>query len=162
MEERRVVMTSNNDAGGGAALDEKDDIILRLLEQDGRMTLAQLAEAASLSISATQSRVQKLEKRGVIEGYRADINYELTGKPVSAYVDVTPTDRYGGDIDAVPTILRRIGGVVSCDAVSGATNYMIVVRVPSVHALEDLLNTIQRAILARTVTRMVLHHYFGQ
>lgn len=51
-------------------LDSKDRIILDSLEHDGRMTLAQLAAATSLSVSATQSRVQKLEHKGVTPATR--------------------------------------------------------------------------------------------
>ena len=61
------------------ALDDKDRIILESLEHDGRMTLAQLATAASLSVSATQSRVQKLEHKGVITGYKAILDHEKSG-----------------------------------------------------------------------------------
>lgn len=53
------------------------------------MTLAQLATAASLSVSATQSRVQKLEHKGVITGYKAILDHEKSGQPVSAYISLT-------------------------------------------------------------------------
>ena len=49
------------------AIDETDQRILTMLEADGRATLAQLAQATGLSVSAAQSRVQKLEKRGIIK-----------------------------------------------------------------------------------------------
>lgn len=52
------------------AIDETDQRILTMLEADGRATLAQLAQATGLSVSAAQSRVQKLEKRGIIKGTR--------------------------------------------------------------------------------------------
>ena len=50
------------------AIDETDQRILTMLEADGRATLAQLSQATGLSVSAAQSRVQKLEKRGIIKG----------------------------------------------------------------------------------------------
>lgn len=46
--------------------DDIDETILRMLEEDGRATLSQLSDATGLSISAVQSRVQKLERRDVI------------------------------------------------------------------------------------------------
>ena len=58
------------------AIDETDQRILTMLEADGRATLAQLAQATGLSVSAAQSRVQKLEKRGIIKGYKAIIDQE--------------------------------------------------------------------------------------
>ena len=52
-------------------LDATDGVILDMLEKDGRATLSHLSEATGLSVSAVQSRVQKLERRGVIRGYTA-------------------------------------------------------------------------------------------
>ena len=63
------------------AIDETDQRILTMLEADGRATLAQLAQATGLSVSAAQSRVQKLEKRGIIKGYKAIIDQEQRGLP---------------------------------------------------------------------------------
>lgn len=73
-------------------IDGIDTCILNMLEKDGRATLAQLSEATGLSVSAVQSRVQKLERRGVISGYKAIIDDEKRGLPVSAYIAVIPTD----------------------------------------------------------------------
>ena len=55
---------------GSAMLDATDESILDALEEDGRATLAQLSRLSGLSVSAVQSRVQKLEKRGVIKVVR--------------------------------------------------------------------------------------------
>lgn len=57
-------------------LDATDGVILDMLEKDGRATLSHLSEATGLSVSAVQSRVQKLERRGVIRGYKAVIDDE--------------------------------------------------------------------------------------
>ena len=60
-------------------LDATDGVILDMLEKDGRATLSHLSEATGLSVSAVQSRVQKLERRGVIRGYKAVIDDERRG-----------------------------------------------------------------------------------
>lgn len=73
-------------------LDDIDETILRMLEEDGRATLSQLSDATGLSISAVQSRVQKLERRDVILGYKAVIDDEKRGLGVRAYIAVTPID----------------------------------------------------------------------
>lgn len=59
--------------------DDIDETILSMLEKDGRATLSQLSDATGLSISAVQSRVQKLERRNVILGYKAVIDDEKRG-----------------------------------------------------------------------------------
>ncbi|KFI66150.1 Lrp/AsnC family transcriptional regulator [Bifidobacterium cuniculi] len=153
-------MGTDRSGGQPPALDEKDDIILSELEHDGRATLAQLAQAASLSVSATQSRVQKLERHGVIEGYRAIVNHDKGADPVRAFVTVTPLD-YAQE-QYIPERLAGVHGIITCDAVSGSPSYMLTVSVPDSHHLEELLNTIHRTVPVSTETTIVLHRYFAQ
>ena len=141
-----------------AILDDIDQRILDVLEADGRATLAQLAEATGLSVSAAQARVQKLERRGVILGYKAVVNQTQRGLPVAAYVSVTPLD-YSAE-DEIPSRLDGIPGIVSCDSVAGAPSFMLTVRVASPAALENLLNLIHRTVPVSTVTTMILQNYF--
>ena len=83
---------SSRKVEGALPMDSTDGVIVDILEHDGRATLTRLAKASGLSVSAVQSRVQKLERKGVITGYRALIDYERRGLPVSAFVSVTPLD----------------------------------------------------------------------
>ena len=62
-------------------LDRYDRAILRLLQQDARMTNARLASEVSLSESACLRRVRALEESGLIEGYTALINQQKAGLP---------------------------------------------------------------------------------
>ena len=140
------------------AIDETDQRILTMLEADGRATLAQLAQATGLSVSAAQSRVQKLEKRGVIKGYRAVLDYELRGLPISAFVSVTPLD-YSQEAD-IPGKLHELEGVVSCYSIAGAPSFMLVVRVSSPSKLEELLNRIHRTVPVSTESTVILQTYF--
>ena len=131
------------------AIDETDQRILTMLEADGRATLAQLAQATGLSVSAAQSRVQKLEKRGIIKGYKAIIDQEQRGLPISAFVNVTPLD-YSAE-SSIPDKLNNIDGIVSCYSVAGAPSFVLVVRVASPTALEELLNLIHRTVPVSTM-----------
>ena len=131
-----------------------DERILTMLEADGRATLAQLAQATGLSVSAAQSRVQKLEKRGIIKGYKAIIDQEQRGLPISAFVNVTPLD-YSAE-SSIPDKLNNIDGIVSCYSVAGAPSFVLVVRVASPTALEELLNLIHRTVPVSTETTMIL------
>ena len=140
---------------GSAMLDATDESILDALEEDGRATLARLS---GLSVSAVQSRVQKLEKRGVIKGYRAVLDYELRGLPISAFVSVTPLD-YSQEAD-IPGKLHELEGVVSCYSIAGAPSFMLVVRVSSPSKLEELLNRIHRTVPVSTESTVILQTYF--
>nr|BFF20392.1 hypothetical protein GCM10025730_39130 [Promicromonospora thailandica] len=74
-------------------LDGIDRALVDALRNDGRTTLAVLSEISGLSLSAVQVRVRKLEARGVITGYRAVVNPEAVGLPLSAFVEITPWTR---------------------------------------------------------------------
>ena len=63
--------------------DRIDAIILQTLRRDGRATLATLSQNTGLSVSAVQSRVQKLERRQIISGYRAVVDDKAIGFPIS-------------------------------------------------------------------------------
>ena len=104
-------------------LDSKDRIILDSLEHDGRMTLAQLAAATSLSVSATQSRVQKLEHKGVITGYKAILDHEKSGQPVSAYISLTPLDY--AEAPVIPEKLRDVDGIIYGLLISFVTGLVV-------------------------------------
>lgn len=118
-------------------LDATDGVILDMLEKDGRATLSHLSEATGLSVSAVQSRVQKLERRGVIRGYKAVIDDERRGLAVNAYIAVTPID-YSQEAE-IPDKLKNIDGIMSCDSVAGSPSFMLTVRVESPSKLEELV-----------------------
>lgn len=157
------VRNDRNEAGDTAAttsadVDDKDMIILSMLETDGRATLSQLAKASGLSVSAAQTRVQKLERRGIIRGYAAVIDHERSGQPISAFVSVTPLD-YSKESD-IPRKLRDIDGIVSCYSVAGAPSFMLLVRVASPGKLEELLNLIHQTVPVSTESTVILKTYF--
>lgn len=131
-----------------------------MLEKDGRATLSQLSDATGLSISAVQSRVQKLERRNVILGYKAVIDDEKRGLAVCAYIAVTPID-YSKEAE-IPAKLQDIEGIMSCDSVAGAPSYMLTVRAASPSKLEDLLNVIHQTVPVSTETTIVLQRYFSK
>ena len=131
-------------------LDATDGVILDMLEKDGRATLSPLSEATGLSVSAVQSRVQKLERRGVIRGYKAVIDD----------IAVTPID-YSQEAE-IPDKLKNIDGIMSCDSVAGSPSFMLTVRVESPSKLEELLNLIHRTVSVSTETTIVLQRYFAK
>ena len=140
-------------------LDEVDRILARELIADGRATLAHLAETAGLSVSAVQSRVRRLESRGVVTGYTAKINPEAVGKMLSAFVAITPLDP--SQPDDSPARLEHIPAIVSCHSVAGEESYVLLVRVESPRALEDLLQQIRTAANVRTRSTIILQTFYS-
>jgi Lrp/AsnC family leucine-responsive transcriptional regulator len=73
-------------------LDEKDEKILEILQRDGRTTNVELARLVELTPSATLERVRKLEERGFIKGYSADLDPQALGLGLLAFIFVRADD----------------------------------------------------------------------
>ena len=139
-------------------LDDIDRALARALVADGRATLAELAKSVGLSASAVQSRVRKLESRGVVTGYRARINPEAVGNMLSAFVAISPLDP--SQPDDAPARLEHIEAIESCHSVAGDESYVLLVRVTSARALEDLLQQIRTAANVRTRSTIILQTFY--
>ena len=139
-------------------MEETDRQIIGLLCHDGRMSLADIARETGLSTSALHQRVRRLEQRGLITGYRAEVDYREVGLPLTAFVSLTPIDPAAPD--DVPERLRPIGEIESCWSVAGAQAYVVQVRVAEPADLEDLLSRIRAAANVSTHTTIVLSTAF--
>ena len=111
------------------ALDRTDLLLLAELQRAGRQTNAELAERVHLSASACLRRVQRLEREGVVAGYRAEVDPERIGLGLQAFVRVQLAHH---DADAVATFARRVNEwpeVVACHALTGDMDYLLQVAV---------------------------------
>ena len=135
-------------------IEETDAEILRLLSRDGRMSFTDLAKQTGLSVSAVHSRVRRLEQRGVIRGYRADLEPESLDLALTAFVSVKPIDPSAPD-DA-PERLAGIAAIEACHSVAGDESYILKVRVATPTALELVLQEIRAAANVSTRTTVVL------
>ncbi|KJQ54008.1 Lrp/AsnC family transcriptional regulator [Microbacterium sp. SA39] len=138
--------------------DSVDRAIVAKIARDGRATLSQLSEAIGLSVSAVQSRLRRLETRGVIAGYRAILNPELVGTPLSAFIEITPLDP--AQPDNAPELLEHLDAIEACHSIAGDASYMLFVRVASPRALEELVRDVRTAANVSTRTTVVLQTYY--
>jgi Lrp/AsnC family leucine-responsive transcriptional regulator len=122
-------------------LEELDARIAAVLAADGRCSYTDLAEKVGLSVSAVHQRVRRLEKRGVIRGYTAQIDSEQIGLPLTAFVSLTPIDPAAPD--DYPQRLAVMPEIEACHSVAGVESYIVKVRVQSPAALESLLGQIR-------------------
>lgn len=121
-----------------AAMDEVDRNLVIALQQDGAAGLAELSKAAGLSVSATAERVKRLEERGVIRGWRIDLDPTAAGCPLLAFVFVAM--RPGRDDAAFLRAMRRQEAVLECHTVTGPWCYLLKLRLPDVAALETFVS----------------------
>jgi Lrp/AsnC family leucine-responsive transcriptional regulator len=131
-----------------------DRQILGLLAEDGRMSYTDLGKATGLSTSAVHQRVKRLEERGLILGYGATIDHAAAGKPLTAFISITPFDP--SETDDYPDRLRHITEIESCWSVAGQMSYILKVRVATPADLEDLLAQVRAAANVSTHTTIVL------
>jgi Lrp/AsnC family leucine-responsive transcriptional regulator len=135
-------------------LEELDARIAAVLAADGRCSYTDLAEKFGLSVSAVHQRVRRLEKRGVIRGYSAQIDSEQIGLPLTAFVSLTPIDPAAPD--DYPQRLAAMPEIEACHSVAGVESYIVKVRVQSPAALETLLGQIRGTAGMTTRTTVVL------
>jgi Lrp/AsnC family leucine-responsive transcriptional regulator len=135
-------------------VEEIDRQIMALLARDGRMSFTDLAKETGLSVSAVHQRVRRLEKRGAIRGYGAQLDPEEIGLPLTAFVSIKPIDPAAPDV--APELLAHLSAIEACHSVAGEESYILKVRVASPGALEELLQQIRAAANVATRTTVVL------
>ncbi|RTE87177.1 MULTISPECIES: leucine-responsive transcriptional regulator Lrp [Gammaproteobacteria] len=120
-------------------IDRIDRKILRILQDDGRITNTALAKAVGLSPTPCLERVKKLEKLGVIEGYTAKINPDKLGSPLLVFVEITlsrtSTDSFADFSEAA----QKTDEVLECHLVSGDFDFLLKARVADMAAYRKLL-----------------------
>jgi Lrp/AsnC family leucine-responsive transcriptional regulator len=136
------------------AVEDTDRTIVRLLTQDGRMSFTDLGKATGLSTSAVHQRVRRLEQRGVVTAYAARVDPAAVDLPLTAFVSIRPIDT--SQPDDSPDRLRHLPQIESCYSVAGDESYILLVRVASPLALEDLLAQIRADANVATRTTIVL------
>ncbi|HZG98551.1 MAG TPA: Lrp/AsnC family transcriptional regulator [Nocardioidaceae bacterium] len=135
-------------------MEDTDRTIVRLLTQDGRMSFTDLGKATGLSTSAVHQRVRRLEQRGVVTAYAARVDPAAVDLPLTAFVSIRPIDT--SQPDDSPDRLRHLPQIESCYSVAGDESYILLVRVASPLALEDLLAQIRADANVATRTTIVL------
>ncbi len=135
-------------------MEDTDRQIVDVLGADGRISYTDLAERVGLSVSAVHQRVRRLEQRGILRGYRARIDPEALGLPLTAFVSIHPNDPSAPD-DA-PQRLEHLLAIEACYSVAGVESYILKVRVAGPGALELLLQEIRAAAGVSTHTTVVL------
>ena len=116
-------------------IDGKDRKILNIIQQNARISNAEIARQVGLAPSATLERIKKLEERGVIQGYVTKIDPTEIGIGLTAFISVKTQDY----CDATDKFLAAIPEVLEVHDVAGEDSYLLKVRVKDTKALSTLL-----------------------
>ena len=151
-------LSATGSAAGGRLDDPIDAKIVHEVSIDAHATLAQISQAVGLSVSAVQTRLRKLEARGVILGYRALLDPEAVGKSLSAFIEITPLDP--SQPDNAPDLLEHLAEIEACHSIAGDASYILFVRVATPRALEALIRDIRLSASVSTRTTVVLQTFY--
>jgi Lrp/AsnC family transcriptional regulator, leucine-responsive regulatory protein len=124
------------------------------LQEDARATYADVGARVGLSASAVHDRVRKLERQGVVRGYRAVIDPEAIGLFVTALIEASPLDPQ--QPDDLPERVRAFPEVEDCLSVAGEANYVLKVRTKTTGELEDLIRRLRENGGVTTKTTIAL------
>ncbi len=119
-------------------MDETDLRIVRLLQENARVSNAEVARRLGMAPSAILERVRKLEERGVILGYAARVNPEAVGLGLTAFVFVRASERAGAQNTA--RALAELPEVQEVHHVAGEDCFLVKVRVANARALSLVLS----------------------
>lgn len=128
-------------------LDSIDLKILDAVQREGRITKLGLAERVGLSATPAWMRLRKLEKAGIIRGYRADLDLRLVAPIATVLVEVTLGSHRQADFDRFERAVRDTPEIVACWAVGGGVDYILKVVAKDIDAYQRLVDS----LLAREI-----------
>jgi Lrp/AsnC family transcriptional regulator, leucine-responsive regulatory protein len=134
----------------GGPLDDTNRELLVQLQGDARLSLAELGRRVGLSPPAVAERLQRLERDGVIRGYRAEIDPAALGYGLSAIIRVRPLPR---QLQRIADIVRETPAVVECHRITGEDCYLIKAHIRSMGHLEEILDAL--APYGQTTTSII-------
>jgi len=121
-------------------LDGFDLKLLTALQQDGRLTNAELGEMVHLSASQVSRRVQRLIESGYIERFQAVLNRQKLGIGLTAYCLVTLKIHGGDSMLAFHERVRGLPEVLECQSLTGEADYVLKVAVTDLKRFADFMS----------------------
>lgn len=119
-------------------MDNIDRKILAQLQQNGRISLTELADTIGLSLAPCQRRVKNLENLGIITGYRAMFNASKLGLNFSAIVFVTLKNTDSTSIDAFEQAVQEVNEITQAERLFGEPDYMLHVVCSNIQSFQRL------------------------
>ncbi|MDX1383662.1 MAG: Lrp/AsnC family transcriptional regulator [Thermoanaerobaculia bacterium] len=120
-------------------VDEMDAKVLRLLQENGRMTNRSIAEQVSISPPGLQKRLRRLEQKGVIRRYAALVDREAVGLDLLCFVQVTLAHHQPNQRSAFRDTIQSLPEVLECHHLTGEYDYLLKVVVRNQKELERFL-----------------------
>ena len=120
------------------ALDATDATLLAQLQDDARLTLAELGRRVGLSSPAVADRLRRLESDGVVVAHRTEVDPAALGYALTTIIRIRPSPR---PIQKVAELARATPEVVECHRITGEDCFFMKAHVRDVHHLEELIDS---------------------
>jgi Lrp/AsnC family leucine-responsive transcriptional regulator len=133
------------------SLDDVNRALLAELHANPRISMSALGRRVGMSAPAVTERVQRLERSGVIRGYRLDVDPAALGLPVTAFTRVRPAP---GQLPRVAELARKLSQVSECYRMTGEDCFLVKVHAATVPGLEEVLD--QFLLYGQTVSSIVV------
>ncbi|MFW6073830.1 Lrp/AsnC family transcriptional regulator [uncultured Ralstonia sp.] len=127
-------------------LDRVDCALLDALQENARLTVAELGERVSLTSSPCWRRIKRLEELGLVQGYRAILSAEKLGYGVTAFVNVMMGDHAQDVLWQFEKRMAEIPEVVSCHHVSGRYDYLLEVVAIDLKSFGEFARNVLQAV----------------
>ena len=120
--------------------------ILRLLQDDARVTNQDLADKVGMSASPCWRKVRKLEEEGVIQGYRAVLDRKKIGLGVMVFVRVAIDSHSEAEAKKFEEEVTALEDVVACYSIGGDTDFLLQVVAPDLDSYADFAMSVIRRL----------------
>jgi Lrp/AsnC family transcriptional regulator, leucine-responsive regulatory protein len=124
--------------------------LLRELQENARLSLAELGRRVGLSPPAVADRLERLEQEGAIKGYRAEVDPRALGYELAIVFRIRPAPR---ELKKVAELAQRTPEVVECHRITGDDCYLMKAHARDVEHLEELIDRF--AVYGQTTTSLV-------
>ncbi|SMF02947.1 Lrp/AsnC family transcriptional regulator [Pseudogulbenkiania subflava] len=133
-------------------MDRIDRQLLELLQREGRLSTAELAERVALSPTPVARRLKRLEEEGFISGYRAVLDRRRLKLATTVFVSVRLMHHREDASRLFEDAVQLMDEVISCHVVSGAYDYLLEVVVPDLPGYERVVRKLQTLSMVQDMT----------
>jgi Lrp/AsnC family leucine-responsive transcriptional regulator len=127
-------------------LDKTDRKILEILQEDGRITMTDLAPRIGLSVTPCTERVRRLERDGIIGGYHARLNPQALGLKALIFIEIRLHDKSLGNFEQVSRFAAECAEIMECHLVCGDFDYLLKARLPDIGDYRPFLSRVLAAL----------------
>jgi len=118
-------------------LDQTNRRLLREMHADPRLSMSELGRRIGLSAPAVSERVQRLQRAGVITGFRMEVDPAALGLPVTAFVRLRPAP---GQLERIAELAVSTEQVSECHRITGEDCFLIKLHLPAMDQLDRILD----------------------